>query len=100
MRRCERCWPYRFSARSYEPSRHPARVLARRLAELPEPPAPIQPPVPWCGESGDPQSRIITVTLADGTDAAAFCPHCSPQEMLKNITQYKFDRGEVSYFAR
>jgi hypothetical protein len=64
--------------------RYPARVLARRLAELPEPPIPVQPGVPWCGECEDPQSRTITVTLSDGTEAAAFCPQCSPQEALKN----------------
>ena len=64
--------------------RYPARILARRLAELPEPPTPTQAAVPWCGECEDPQSRTITVTLADGTEAAAFCPRCSPQEALKN----------------
>ncbi|ORA10945.1 helix-turn-helix domain-containing protein [Mycobacterium arosiense] len=64
--------------------RYPARVLARRLAELPEPPTSVQPGVPWCGECEDPQSRTITVTLSDGTEAAAFCPRCSHQEALKN----------------
>lgn len=64
--------------------RYPARVLARRLAELPEPPTPIQSGVPWCGECEDPQSRTITLTLSNGTEAAAFCPRCSSQEALKN----------------
>jgi hypothetical protein len=61
--------------------RYPARILARRLAELPKPP---QPGAPWCGECEDPQSRTITLTLSDGTEAAAFCPRCSRQEALKN----------------
>ena len=73
--------------------RYPARVLARRLAELPEPPTPIQPGVPWCGECEDPQSRTITVTLSNGTEAAAFCPRCSPQEALKNQPTSTAPRG-------
>ena len=60
--------------------RYPIRILARRLSELPEPPARHPPAVPWCGKCEDPQSRTITVTLADGTEAAAFCPRCSRQE--------------------
>ena len=63
--------------------RYPARVLARRLSELPEPPTPQAPALAWCGECEDPQSRTITVTLPDGTDAAAFCPRCSTQEAFK-----------------
>ncbi|WP_082972586.1 helix-turn-helix domain-containing protein [Mycobacterium sp. 1245852.3] len=66
--------------------RYPARVLARRLAELPEPPTAIRPGVPWCGECEDAQSRTINVTLSDGTEAAAFCPRCSPQQGLKSQT--------------
>lgn len=31
--------------------RYPARILARRLAERPEPPTASQPAVPWCGKS-------------------------------------------------
>jgi hypothetical protein len=62
---------------------YPVRLLARRLSELPEPPAPHPLAVPWCGECEDPQSRTITVTLADGTEAAAFCPRCSRQEASK-----------------
>ena len=63
--------------------RYPARVLARRLAELPEPPTARSSAVAWCGECEDPQSRTITVTLPDGTEAAAFCPRCSPQRAAK-----------------
>ena len=59
---------------------YPVRLLARRLSELPKPPAPHPPAVPWCGKCEDPQSRTITVTLNDGTEAAAFCPRCSRQE--------------------
>lgn len=63
--------------------RYPARVLARRLSELPKPPVAQALALAWCGECEDPQSRTITVTLADGTDAAAFCPRCSTQEASK-----------------
>jgi len=63
--------------------RYPARVLARRLSELPEPPTPQAPALAWCGQCEDPQSRTITVTLPDGTEAAAFCPRCSTQEAFK-----------------
>ena len=66
--------------------RYPARVLARRLSELPEPPMPPASALAWCGECEDPQSRTITVTLADGTDVAAFCPRCSPQEASKRCS--------------
>ena len=61
--------------------RYPAAVLARRLAVLPTPPSPsLRRKTPWCGECEDEQSRTITVTLPDGTEAAAFCPSCSPQK--------------------
>ena len=63
--------------------RYPAGVLARRLSELPEPPTPQAPTLAWCGECEDPQSRTITVALPDGTEAAAFCPRCSPQGASK-----------------
>lgn len=60
--------------------RSPGRVLARRLADLPSPPTrPAPHAVPWCGECEDARSRTITVTMPDGTEAAAFCPRCSPQ---------------------
>jgi hypothetical protein len=68
--------------------RHPAAVLARRLAELPAPPSPsLRRKTPWCGECGDEQSRTITVTLPDGTEAAAFCPRCSPQKRPQSVDQ-------------
>ncbi|MFV9633941.1 helix-turn-helix domain-containing protein [Mycobacterium neumannii] len=61
--------------------RNPAAVLARRLADLPAPPrTAARRGTPWCGECEDEQSRTITVTLPDGTEAAAFCPRCSPQK--------------------
>jgi Helix-turn-helix domain len=63
--------------------RYPARVLVRRLSELPAPPTPQAPNLAWCGDCEDPQSRTITVTLPDGTEAAAFCPRCSPQAASK-----------------
>jgi Helix-turn-helix domain len=63
--------------------RYPARVLAHRLSQLPEPPMPPPSPLAWCGECEDPQSRTITVTLPDGIEAAAFCPRCSPQGAAK-----------------
>jgi hypothetical protein len=68
--------------------RYPARVLARRLLELPEPLMAQASALAWCGECEDPQSRTITVTLADGTDAAAFCPRCSTQEASKRHPSY------------
>ena len=65
--------------------RCPAAVLARRLAELPVPPSSSEGRrTPWCGECEDPLSRTITVTQADGTEAAAFCPRCSPQGRPKS----------------
>jgi len=61
--------------------RYPAAVLARRLTELPAPPpASARWRPPWCGECEDPVSRTISVTQSDGTQAAAFCPRCSPQK--------------------
>jgi Helix-turn-helix domain len=63
--------------------RYPARVLAHRLADLPEPRTPNHSPLAWCGECEDPQSRTITVTLPDGTEAATFCRRCSPQGTAK-----------------
>ena len=33
------------------------------------------------------QSRTITVTLPDGTEAAAFCPRCSPQKRPQPVDQ-------------
>ena len=59
-------------------ARDPLRVLMSRLTSLPEPNV-AQPQTPWCGECEDPHSRTITVTLPDGTEAAKFCPACSPQ---------------------
>ncbi|WP_284236230.1 helix-turn-helix domain-containing protein [Mycobacterium antarcticum] len=60
--------------------RHPAAVLARRLNELPTPPSiSAGRRTPWCGECEDPLSRTITISQSDGTDAASFCPRCSPQ---------------------
>ncbi|OFJ50533.1 helix-turn-helix domain-containing protein [Mycolicibacterium grossiae] len=61
--------------------RSPAAVLRRRLSELPAPP-PFAPRgrTPWCGECEDPLSRTISITQLDGTQAAAFCPRCSPQK--------------------
>ena len=68
--------------------RYPAAVLARRLAVLPTPPSPsLRRKTPWCGECEDEQSRTITVTLPDGTEAAAFCPRCSPQKRPQSVDQ-------------
>lgn len=60
-------------------ARDPIRVLARRLTHPWQPPGWSPPSVPWCGECEDAHSRTITVTEADGTEAARFCPQCSPQ---------------------
>ena len=49
--------------------RSPARVLARRLADVPDAIAGPRPTAKWCGECEDEQSRTITVTLSDGTKA-------------------------------
>lgn len=61
--------------------RYPAAVLKRRLSELPAPP-PLATgrKAAWCGECEDPLSRTISITQSDGTQAAAFCPRCSPQK--------------------
>ena len=59
--------------------RDPVRVLARRLNDLPQLHDLHPPTVPWCGECEDRHSRTITVTVPDGTEAAQFCPRCSPQ---------------------
>jgi hypothetical protein len=68
--------------------RYPAAVLARRLAVLRTPPSPsLRRKTPWCGECEDEQSRTITVTLPDGTEAAAFCPRCSPQKRPQPVDQ-------------
>ena len=68
--------------------RYPAAVLARRLAVLPAPPSPsLRRKTAWCGECEDEQSRTITVTLPDGTEAAAFCPRCSPQKRPQPVDQ-------------
>src|SRR5882757_7605495 len=67
--------------------RSPARVLARRLADLPDAIAGSRPSVKWCGECEDEQSRTITVTLPDGTEAEAFCPRCSPQKRPQPVDQ-------------
>jgi hypothetical protein len=68
--------------------RYPAAVLARRLAKLPTPPSPsLRRKTPWCGECEDEQFRTITVTPPDGTEAAAFCPRCSPQKRPLSVDQ-------------
>ena len=68
--------------------RYPAAVLARRLAKLPTPPSPSRRrKTRWCGECEDEQSRTITVTPPDGTEAAAFCPRCSPQKRPLSVDQ-------------
>ncbi|MBI2699462.1 MAG: helix-turn-helix domain-containing protein [Mycobacterium sp.] len=60
-------------------ARDPVRVLARRLTDAWQAPDPPVTPLPWCGECEDAHSRTITVTDADGTEFARFCPQCSPQ---------------------
>ena len=80
--------------------RYPAAVLARRLAELPTPPSTsLRRRTPWCGECEDEQSRTITVTLPDGTEAAAFCPRCSPQmrprPVGRNVSDFDSRGGET-----
>jgi hypothetical protein len=42
---------------------------------------------PGAGECEDEQSRTITVTPPDGTEAAAFCPRCSPQKRPLSVDQ-------------
>lgn len=78
--------------------RNPVRVLARRLADLPDAPAGSCPTVEWCGECEDERSRTITVTLPDGTEAAGFCPRCSPQaqRQMRKSSTYSHDETEVN----
>jgi hypothetical protein len=77
--------------------RYPAAVLARRLAELPTPPSTsFRRGAAWCGKCEDEQSRTITVTLPDGTEAAAFCPRCSPQMRPgRNVPDFNSRGGET-----
>jgi hypothetical protein len=73
--------------------RYPAAVLARRLIELPAPPLfSARRRTPWCGECEDPLSRTISVTQSDGTQAAAFCPRCSPQKKSRSAN---YGGGEI-----
>ena len=65
--------------RNPDGARDPIRVVARRLTQAWMPPGSSSPKVPWCGECEDAHSRTITVTEVDGTEAARFCPQCSPQ---------------------
>jgi hypothetical protein len=78
--------------------RNPVRVLARRLADLSDAPAESRPTVAWCGECEDERSRTITVTLPDGTEAAALCPRCSPQgqRQVRKSSTYSYDETEVN----
>lgn len=87
-------------SRSPEGVRYPAAVLARRLAELPTPPSSsLRRGMPWCGECEDDQSRTITITLPNGTEAAAFCPRCSPQmrprSAVRNVSDFNSIGGET-----
>jgi len=71
--------------------RSPARVLARRLADLPRAPTRSCPPtIAWCGQCEDERSRTITIGMPDGTEAAAFCPRCSPQAQRKTHDSYPY----------
>ncbi len=55
--------------------RNPARVLARRLADLPAAPTHTCPPsIAWCGECEDEHSHTITIAMPNSAEAAAFCP--------------------------
>lgn len=77
--------------------RYPAAALARRLTELPPPPTLSVQQVPsWCGDCEDPMSRTITVTQSDGTEAAAFCPRCSPQQHSARVANPISYEGEVN----
>ena len=70
-----------------------ARVLSQRLADLPATPTRTCPPtIACCGECEDEHSRTITVTMPDGTEAAAFCPRCSPQARRKTHNSYPYAR--------
>jgi hypothetical protein len=68
-------------------ARDPVRVLQQRLTSLPAQRDPPAAALPWCGECEDAQSRTITVTLADGTEAARFCPQCSPQFHRQHLSR-------------
>ena len=69
------------------------RVLSRRLADLPATPTRTCPPaIACCGECEDEHSRTIRVTMPDGTEAAAFCPRCSPQARRKTHNSYPYAR--------
>ncbi|MGI6797937.1 helix-turn-helix domain-containing protein [Gordonia sihwensis] len=73
-----------FLSRNPQGVRFPARVLTSRLADLPAPPRTLTGPspvalLPWCGECEDERSRTITIYRENGTEAATFCPKCSPQ---------------------
>jgi hypothetical protein len=80
-----------YLSRNPDGVRHPGRVLAQRLANLPDPPTPTIANLPWCGECEDPRSRTITVTLSDGSEAAAFCSRCSPQEAKRTKNMHHPD---------
>jgi len=87
-------------SRSPEGVRYPAAVLARRLAELPTPPSSsLRRGIAWCGECEDDQSRTITITLPNGTEAATFCPRCSPQmqpgSVGRHISEFDSRGGET-----
>jgi hypothetical protein len=87
-------------SRSPEGVRYPAAVLARRLAELPTPPSSsLRRGMPWCGECEDDQSRTVTITLPNGTEAATFCPRCSPQmrpgSVGRHISEFDSRGGET-----
>ena len=68
------------------------------LADLSDAPAESRPTVAWCGECEDERSRTITVTLPDGTEAAGFCPRCSPQaqRQVRKSSIYSYDETEVN----
>jgi hypothetical protein len=87
-------------SRSPEGVRYPAAVLARRLAELSTPPSlSLRRGISWCGECEDDQSRTITITLPNGTEAATFCPRCSPQmrpgSVGRHISEFDSRGGET-----
>ncbi|WP_319446057.1 MULTISPECIES: helix-turn-helix domain-containing protein [unclassified Mycobacterium] len=87
-------------SRSPEGVRYPAAVLARHLAELPTPPnSSLRRGISWCGECEDDQSRTITITLPNGTEAATFCPRCSPQmrpgSVGRHISEFDSRGGET-----
>src|SRR6476660_8624167 len=76
--------------------RNPAAVLARRLAELPTPPSTSpRRSTPSCGACEDEQSRTITVSLPDGTEAAAFCPKMRPHPVDRNVSELDSRGGET-----